>query len=131
MNNTNAANNVVGALQLTVAITDWYYEDVDQDGITKLKMVDESSTNVCIKRTIEFPNMKWRRQLKMNNCIHLHGRPFLLARPGVKTKFNPRLNILMIDTPKKICRPKVKNQYIPLNYSDDMENGLFDYTHYC
>ena len=37
----------------------------------------------------------------------------------------------MIDTPEKIWRPKVKNQYIPLDYSDDIDNGLFDYTHYC
>ena len=66
----------------------------------------------------------------MNNRIHLHGRPFLLARPGVKSKFNQHLNILMIDTPKNVWRPKEKNWYIPLNYSDDINDGLFDYTHY-
>ena len=37
VNNANAVNDVVGALQLTGAITDRYNEDVDQDGITKVK----------------------------------------------------------------------------------------------
>ena len=36
----------------------------------------------------------------------------------------------MIDTPKKIWIPKVKKRYIPLKYSDDIEDGFFDYTHY-
>ena len=66
----------------------------------------------------------------MKNCIHLHGHPFLLAWPEVESKFNHHLKILMIDKPKKIWMPKVKNQYIPLDYSDDIYNGFFDYTHY-
>ena len=36
----------------------------------------------------------------------------------------------MIDTPKKIRRTKVKNRYIPLDYSDGINNSLFDYNHY-
>ena len=36
----------------------------------------------------------------------------------------------MIDTPKKIWIHKVKNRYILLDYSDDIDNGFFDYTHY-
>ena len=48
----NAANNIVGTLQLTGEITDRCDKDVKQDGITKVKIVDESSTNGCIKRTI-------------------------------------------------------------------------------
>ena len=36
----------------------------------------------------------------------------------------------MVYTPKKIWRPKVKNLYIPIDYSDDIYNGFFDYTHY-
>ena len=58
MNNTNAANNIVGALKLTGAITDRCNKDVEQDGSTKVETVDESSTNVCIKRTIECTNLK-------------------------------------------------------------------------
>ena len=45
MNNVNTDGNVVGALQLTGAITDGCDEDVYQDGITKLKIVSKSSTN--------------------------------------------------------------------------------------
>ena len=72
--------------------------------------------------------MKWRRQLEMNNIIHLYGCPFLLARPEV-TK-NLHLDILIIDTPKNIWKNKVKNRYIPHDYSDDIDNGLFDYSYY-
>ena len=66
----------------------------------------------------------------MNNGINLGGKSFLLARPEVKSKFNQHLNILMFHTPKNIWRPKVKNQYIPLDYSDDIEYGFFDCYHY-
>ena len=66
----------------------------------------------------------------MNNLIHLHGCPFSLARPEVKTIFNQKLEIYMIDTPNKIRRPKVQNRYIPLDYSDDIYNGSFDYHYY-
>ena len=100
MNNANAANNVVGALQLTGDITDGYDEDDEKDGITKVKIVNQSSTGGWINNTIEFPNMKWRQKLEMNNHIHPHGRPFILARPEVKPKFNQHLNILIIDMPK-------------------------------
>ena len=58
VNNVNAVNNVVGALQLAGAITDGFNKDVEQDGITKVKIVDESSTYGCLKHTIEFPNLK-------------------------------------------------------------------------
>ena len=58
MNNENEVSNVLGALQLTEVITDRFNEDVEQDGIIKAKIVDESSTNGCIKRTIEFSNLK-------------------------------------------------------------------------
>ena len=58
MNNANSANNFVGDLQLTGAITDGCDEAVDLYGITKVKIVDESSTNGCIKRKIEFINLK-------------------------------------------------------------------------
>ena len=56
-NNTNAATNVIGALQLTGDITDVCDEDFEQDGITKVKRIDKSSINGCIKHTIEFTNM--------------------------------------------------------------------------
>ena len=36
----------------------------------------------------------------------------------------------MIETPIKICRPKVNNGYIPLYYSYATDNGFFDYAHY-
>ena len=71
MNNKNASNNVVGALQINRAITDGCDEDVEHDGNTKVKIVDESSTNGWLKNTIEFTNLKLRRQLEMNNHIIL------------------------------------------------------------
>ena len=58
MNNENVANNVVGSLQLTRAMTDGCDEDFEQDCITKVKIVNEGSMNGCLKRTIEFPNLK-------------------------------------------------------------------------
>ena len=102
MNNANVANNFVGSLQLTGSINDGCNKDIEQNSITKVKIVNKSSINSRIKRTIEFPNLKLRRQLKMNNHIHLHGSPFLLAQPEVKFKFNKNLNILMIDRPRYI-----------------------------
>ena len=58
MNDANMANNVVGALQLTGDISDGCNKDVDQDGITKVKIVNESSTDGCLKPKIVFPNLK-------------------------------------------------------------------------
>ena len=116
MNKVNAANNVVGDLLLTRYITDGCNEDVEQDGSIKVKIVDESSMNCCIKSKIEFLNLKWRQQLETNNRIHLHERPFLLARPEVKSKFSQNLNIIIIDAPTKIWRPKINNRYIHLDY---------------
>ena len=51
-------NNVVGDLKTTGDINESCDEDFEQDGITKVKIFDKSSTNGCIKRTIEFPNLK-------------------------------------------------------------------------
>ena len=58
MNNANSANNVVGALKLTVTITYRGDKNGEQNGITKLKQVDVNFINRCIKSKIEFPNMK-------------------------------------------------------------------------
>ena len=58
MNNANSDNNFVGDLQFTVDIPDGCNGYVEQDGITKVKIVDESSMNGCIKRTIESPNLR-------------------------------------------------------------------------
>ena len=58
MNHMNEVKKCVGALQLTVAITDGCDDNVEQDGITKVEIVDESSKTGCLKRTIEFPNLK-------------------------------------------------------------------------
>ena len=66
----------------------------------------------------------------MNNRIHLHGISFILVQPWVKTIFNHHLNIPIIDTPEMILRPKVQNRYIPFDYSYDLDDGSFDYTHY-
>ena len=66
----------------------------------------------------------------MNNFIHIHGISFLLTQPEITTTFNQYLKIPMIDTPKKIWRYKVQNWYIPLDYSDDIDDGSFDYHYY-
>ena len=58
VNDVNAVNNVVGSLQLTRAMTDGCDEDFEQDCITKVKIVNEGSMNGCLKRTIEFTNLK-------------------------------------------------------------------------
>ena len=36
----------------------------------------------------------------------------------------------MIETLEKICRPKVKNRQIPLDYLDDIGDGFVEYTNY-
>ena len=115
INNKNKVKTVVGALQPTEAITDECNKYFEHDGITRVKIVDESSTDSCIKRTIEFPNLKWRHQIEIINPIHIIVRPFILSRPEVESKFNKYLNILIIDTPKYIWRPKVKKTGISLS----------------
>ena len=65
----NPVNHFVCVLKLTAAITDRLDEDIDQDGIIKVKIVDEISTDGCLKRAIEFTDFKWRWQLKINNHI--------------------------------------------------------------
>ena len=74
--------------------------------------------------------MKWWHQIELYNHIHLHEQPFILASPEVKTIFNQHLKITIIDTPEMILRPKVQNRYIPFDYSYDIDDGSFDYTHY-
>ena len=36
----------------------------------------------------------------------------------------------MIETPKQIWIPKVKNLFILIDYLDDIDDGFFDYIHY-
>ena len=36
----------------------------------------------------------------------------------------------MIETPKQIWIPKVKNLFILIDYLDDIDDGFLDYTHY-
>ena len=126
MNNANAVNNVVGVSQLTGAVTDGCGEDVDQDGITKVKIVDEISTDSCLKCTIKFPNLKRQRQLQINNYINLNVRTLIFERLDLESKFIQNLNILILETPKKIWIPKVKNRYIPFDCSDDIDDGFID-----
>ena len=40
------------------------------------------------------------------------------------------VNVFAIEIPTKIWRPKVLNKYIPLEYSNDFDDGIFDYSHY-
>ena len=41
-----------------------------------------------------------------------------------------RVSALAIELPTKVWRPKVLNKYIPVDYSDDIDEGVFDYKHY-
>ena len=36
----------------------------------------------------------------------------------------------MIDVPPKIWRPKAQNRYIPIDYDNDIDDGVFDYSHH-
>ena len=40
------------------------------------------------------------------------------------------VNVLMIKLPPKIWRPKPENKYVPVDYSDDIDEGVFDYSHH-
>ena len=37
---------------------------------------------------------------------------------------------MMIQLPPKIWRPKPANKYVPVDYSDDIDEGVFDYSHH-
>ena len=39
-------------------------------------------------------------------------------------------DILAIDLTTKVWRPKVLNKYVPVDYSDDIDEGVFDYSRY-
>ena len=36
----------------------------------------------------------------------------------------------MIDVPPKIWRPKPENKYVPLDYSTDIDEGAFNFSHH-
>ena len=36
----------------------------------------------------------------------------------------------MTDVPPKIWRLKAKNKYIPIDYGNNIDNGVFDYSHH-
>ena len=38
--------------------------------------------------------------------------------------------IHVIEVPPKFWRPKEVNKYVPLEYADDIEEGVFDFVHY-
>ena len=39
-------------------------------------------------------------------------------------------NRCIIEVPSKVWRPKVINKYIPVDYSDDIDDGIFDFEYY-
>jgi len=39
-------------------------------------------------------------------------------------------SICVIEMPPKIWRPKPENKYIPLDYGTDIDDGVFDFSHY-
>ena len=39
-------------------------------------------------------------------------------------------SIHVIEVPPKFWRPKKVNKYVPLEYADDIEEGVFDFVHY-
>ena len=41
-----------------------------------------------------------------------------------------RGSIHFIEVPPKLWRPKQVNKYVPLEYADDIEEGVFDFVHY-
>ena len=41
-----------------------------------------------------------------------------------------RGSIHVIEVPPKFWRPKQVNKYVPLEYADDIEEGVFDFVHY-
>ena len=41
-----------------------------------------------------------------------------------------RGDVLLITIPPKVWRPKVINRYIPIDYSSDIDEGVFDYKCY-
>ena len=41
-----------------------------------------------------------------------------------------RGNFLLINIPPKVWKPKVINRYTPVDYSSDIDKGVFDYNCY-
>ena len=46
------------------------------------------------------------------------------------TASSTRAGCFLIETPPKVWRPKVKNQYIPCTHTTDIDDGFFDYQCY-
>ena len=38
--------------------------------------------------------------------------------------------VLLINIPSKVWRPKVVSKYVPVEYSSDIEDGIFDFKQY-
>ena len=37
---------------------------------------------------------------------------------------------MVIEVPPKLCRPRVVNKYIPPDYANDINEGIFDFAQY-
>ena len=49
---------------------------------------------------------------------------------ALSNPITPKGRALIIEVPIKVWRPKMENRYKPLEYSTDIDDGMFDYTHY-
>ena len=77
-------------------------------------VINDTNTSDCFKREVT-----------------LHHTELLPLLSPVSPQTTARYaEILAIELPTKIRRPKALNNYAPVDYSDDIDEGVFDYSHY-
>ena len=77
-------------------------------------VVNDKNTGECFKQVVSLNHISWLPCLKL-----------------LTQQVRPRQsNILAIELPSRVWRPKVLNKYVPIDYSNDIDEGIFDYSHY-
>ena len=86
--------------------------DIAKPQTPTVPKVTESSEGGCFKRKVILPSLE-RLSYPVSNT----------------SRMDTSINVFAIEIPTKICRPKVLNKYIPLYYSNNIDDGIFDYSH--
>ena len=84
--------------------------------------VIESQVNGCLTRVVKDATSQWQVPTDRPICEVVN----------VNATSSPSLHgdILLINIPPNVWRPKMVNNYSPVDAPDDIEDGIFDYKQY-
>ena len=80
----------------------------------KLPVINDTNTGDCFKREVTLDHID---QLSLPSMVSSH-----------TTVSHAEIHV--IELPTKVWRPKALNKYVQIDYSNDIDEGNFDYFHY-